>query len=67
MTSASILSYKAKNRVTFGVDQQAQDVDLFLHLPSENGYTTVDIDIECQIVYNPGSDDCLLVNNAKEI
>lgn len=55
------LSYKAKNRVTFGVVQQAQDVDLILHLPFENDYTTVGTDVECQIVYNPGSDDCLLV------
>lgn len=59
------LSYKAKNRVTFGVIQQAQDVDLTLHLPLENVYTTIDTDIKCQIVYDPGSDDCLLVNHAE--
>ncbi|KAK4081681.1 uncharacterized protein Triagg1_2422 [Trichoderma aggressivum f. europaeum] len=59
------LSYKAKNRVTFGVIQQAQDVDLILHLPLEDNYTTVDTGIECQIIYSPGSDDCLLVNHAE--
>ncbi|KAL7958798.1 Ca2+/calmodulin-dependent protein kinase [Trichoderma compactum] len=59
------LSYKAKNRVMFGVVQQAQDVDLMLHLPFEKDYTTVDTDIKCQIVYNPGSDDCLLVNHTE--
>lgn len=59
------LSYKAKNRVTFGVLQQAQDVDLFLHLSLENDYTTAETDISCQIVYDPSSDDCLLVNSTK--
>ncbi|KAL6904326.1 Ca2+/calmodulin-dependent protein kinase [Trichoderma evansii] len=59
------LSYKAKNRVTFGVIQQAQDADLTLHLPLENAYTVVDTDIKCQIIYDPGSDDCLLVNQTE--
>ncbi|KAL7938695.1 Ca2+/calmodulin-dependent protein kinase [Trichoderma chlorosporum] len=59
------LSYKSKNRVTFGVIQQAQDVDLILQLPLEEGYTTAVTNIKCQIVYNPGSDDCLLVNRTE--
>ncbi|PTB39495.1 hypothetical protein M441DRAFT_28616 [Trichoderma asperellum CBS 433.97] len=59
------LSYKAKDRVTFGVVQQAQDVDLVLRLPLDNVDTVVGTDVECQIVYDPGSDDCLLVNYTK--
>ncbi|KAL9477277.1 hypothetical protein ACSS6W_007118 [Trichoderma asperelloides] len=59
------LSYKAKDRVTFGVVQQAQDVDLVLRLPLDNVNTVVGTDVECQIVYDPGSDDCILVNYTK--
>lgn len=59
------LSYKAMNRVTFGVIQQAQDVDLVLHLPLADAYPASDADIKCQIVYDPGSDDCHLLNHTK--
>lgn len=61
------LSYKAKNRVTFGVVQQAQDVDLTLYLPLDDSYTTVEsyIHVTCQIVYDPQSDGCLFINYTK--
>ncbi|KAM0254877.1 hypothetical protein ACHAQJ_006314 [Trichoderma viride] len=49
-----------KNRVTFGVIQQTKDVDLVMHLPLKRHSTS--IELECQIIYDPGSDDCLLVN-----
>ncbi|KAK1241409.1 hypothetical protein MKX08_001383 [Trichoderma sp. CBMAI-0020] len=58
------LSYKAKHRVTFGVVQQAQDVDLVLRLPlkGEDANPEFDTGITCQIIYDPGRDHCLLVN-----
>lgn len=58
------LPYKAKHRVTFGVIQQAQDVDLILHFPLKNKDACPEFDtgITCQIIYDPGRDHCLLVN-----
>lgn len=58
------LPYKAKHRVTFGVIQQAQDVDLILHLPLKNKDACPEFDtgITCQIIYDPVRDHCLLVN-----
>ncbi|PNP46716.1 hypothetical protein TGAMA5MH_01667 [Trichoderma gamsii] len=58
------LPYKATRRVTFAVIQQAQDVDLFLHLSLKDANTEFDTPISCQIIYDPGRDHCLLVNLA---
>ncbi|RFU78266.1 serine threonine kinase [Trichoderma arundinaceum] len=54
------LPHTVKNRVTFGVIQTTQDVD-FLIKPSFKSHSTL-IEVECQIVFDPGSDDCLLIN-----
>ncbi|KAL7925188.1 kinase-like domain-containing protein [Trichoderma austrokoningii] len=59
------LSCKATKRVMFGVTQQAQDVDLVLRLPLEDADTAVSTDIECQVIYDPGRDDCLLINHTE--
>jgi hypothetical protein len=56
------LSYKANNRVTFGVFQQAQNVDLSLRFPLNKNYTAFDTEIKFQIIYDPERDECLFVN-----
>lgn len=57
------LPYKATRRVTFGVIQQAQDVDLILDLSLKDTDTEFVTPISCQIIYDPGRDHCLMVNH----
>lgn len=50
------LSQKIEGRVTFGVIQQTQTVDFSIDLPFNR------VEAGCRIFYDPGSDNCLLVN-----
>lgn len=58
--SIVVLSQTAKNRVTFGVIQGTRNVDFYMRLPFDSRSTSVELVL--QIIYDPGSDDCLLVN-----
>lgn len=57
------LPYKATRRVTFGVIQQAQDVDLPLDLSLKDANTGLVTPISCQISYDPGKDHCVFKNH----
>ncbi|UKZ79677.1 hypothetical protein TrVFT333_007437 [Trichoderma virens FT-333] len=48
------------DRVTFGVLQQPRNVDFVIKLPPSRRSTMMEV--VCQIIFDPGSDNCLLRN-----
>lgn len=49
------------------VVQQPEDVDYTIDIPLEEPFSHSKItNIKCQIVYDPGSDDCILINRTRD-
>jgi hypothetical protein len=50
------------------VAQQPEDVDYTINIPLEEPFSHSKItNIKCQIVYDPGSDNCILINRTSDV